>query len=127
MCRLDVDDASNNSADFCNARLDAANHVYKAILDDTTGLITSVSVFEVEELLFKDTVLKPLMEVKNLDDDMLKLEVLSLTKRVFHKLIFRASRPGRFCQISKKEVLTDTPPSRQTTDLAAQINMSVGR
>jgi len=124
-------DASHNSADFCKARLQAANYVYKAILDDTTGLITSVSIYDVEELLFKDTVLKAL-EAKNLDDDLLKLEVLSLTKRVFHKLIFRASRPDRFLskkQAAKyrKKVWTDTPPSPQTTHLAAQICLLAGK
>ena len=126
-------DASSNSPDFCKARLQAANYVFQAILDDTTGLITSVSIYDVEELLFKDTVLKALMGVKNLDDDlMLKREVLSFTKRVFHKLIFRASKPDRFLskkQAAKyrKKVWTDTPPSPQTTHLAVQICLLVGK
>jgi hypothetical protein len=130
-----IDNCNLENPTYCKARLQAAMFVCKAILDDTTGLITSVSIYDIEEILLNGTVLPATKNLPTEDEDkdmvVLKQEALKLTKRVFHKLIFRACKPERFLskkQAAKyrKKVWVNTPPSVQTTHLATQICLSLG-
>jgi hypothetical protein len=122
---------------YWKARLKAALFVYKAILDDTTGLITSVSIYDVEQQLFLETVLPAASAAASAstpeDDDILQLkhDARTLTKRVYHKLLFRACKPERFLskkQAAKyrKKVWNTTPPSPQTTHIVVQICLALG-
>jgi hypothetical protein len=126
---------------YWKARLNAALFVYRAILDDTTGLITSVSIYDVEQHLFLDTVLPAATAASestttSSSEDtevvgQLLQDARTLTKRVYHKLLFRACKPERFLskkQAAKyrKKVWNSTPPSPQTTHLAVQICLALG-
>jgi hypothetical protein len=129
---------------YWKARLNAALFVYRAILDDTTGLITSVSIYDVEQQLFLDTVLPAAtaasesttnITTTSSEDTEVVVQLLqdarTLTKRVYHKLLFRACKPERFLskkQAAKyrKKVWNTTPPSPQTTHLVVQICLALG-
>ena len=117
------------STEYFKARLQAGMFVCRAILEEATGLTTSVNTLDVDEL-FKD-MLESIRHLDANDDSEVLQEAMKLTKRVFHTLIKRASNPEKY--MSKRAaakyrrlVMRDDPPFPSTAHVATHICLTVG-